>query len=351
MAPQVRNLQAYHVPSPAGMIKLDAMENPYQVPADVQTQWLEALKAVDINRYPDSGCVELKTIIRTTLGVPEDCELMLGNGSDELIQAIAMLVGGPGRVFVAPTPTFSMYRQISLATSTEFVGVPLLQDFSMDGEALIKTIDRHQPSCVFLAYPNNPTGNTFDSSIIDQVIECAPGLVIIDEAYHAFCGKSYLENIASYSNTLLLRTMSKSGLAGLRLGMLMARPEWVDQLEKIRLPYNINGLTQACARVLLNHGDLLEQQSQQITVDRAVLFEALSSIEGITAYPSETNFILFRVDQPAGAVFEGLKQRSVLVKNLHGADPMLESCLRVTVGTKSENRQFLDALVSTLASL
>ncbi len=349
--PQVCGLQAYHVPSPRGMIKLDAMENPYQMPDEVRAQWLEVLNSVAINRYPDPGCAQLKATIRSTLAVPDNCGLMLGNGSDELIQAIAMLVGGPGRVFMAPTPTFSMYRQISLATATEFAGVPLNEDFSLQGDTLLGAIDRLQPACVFLAIPNNPTGNAFDSGIIEEVVQAAPGLVVIDEAYHAFCGKSWLDQIASHDNTLLLRTMSKSGLAGLRLGMLMAGTEWIDQLEKLRLPYNINALTQASVTFLLGHHHLMETQAQKIIDDRATLFKNLAAIEGVTAYPSETNFILFRLAQSAPDVFDGLVKRGVLVKNLHGSDPMLDNCLRVTVSSTSENTLFVEALASTLVAM
>jgi histidinol-phosphate aminotransferase len=252
---------------------------------------------------------------------------------------------------MAPTPTFSMYRQISLATATEFAGVPLNEDFSLQGDTLLGAIDRLQPACVFLAIPNNPTGNAFDPGIIEEVVQAAPGLVVIDEAYHAFYGKSWLDQITSQGNTLLLRTMSKSGLAGLRLGMLMAGTEWIDQLEKLRLPYNINALTQASVTFLLGHHHLMETQAQKIIDDRATLFQNLAAIEGVTAYPSETNFILFRLAQSAPDVFDGLVKRGVLVKNLHGSDPMLDNCLRVTVSSTSENTLFVEALASTLVAM
>lgn len=343
----IRNLKAYTVPSSTGMIKLDAMENPYTLPDELKINWLEKISESSVNRYPDPNCNTLKDSIRKCFGISDDCGLILGNGSDELIQIIAMLVGGYDRTIIAPWPSFSMYQQICISTSTQFVGVPLNSDFSLDLDNLIKVIDKHNPACIFLAYPNNPTGNCFDCSEILKVLECTPGLVVVDEAYFAFSQKTFLADLKNYPNLIILRTMSKSGLAGLRLGMLVGNVPWVEQLEKLRLPYNINCLTQSSAKFYIYHHRVLEQQAAQIVRNRQVLVGNLEKISGIEIFPSETNFLLVRAAKGAGNIYQGLCDNGILVKNLHNQAPVLESCLRVTVGTQQENEKFIEVL-STL---
>jgi len=337
-------MKAYHVPDADELIKLDAMESPYSLPDSLKSEWLTCFEGIGINRYPDPQSADLKNAIRNCFRVPQQCGLMLGNGSDELIQIIAMLVGGEGRTFLAPVPTFSMYQQISTATLSQFVGVPLSEDFSIDAEKLLQAIGKHNPACVFLAYPNNPTGNCFDPNIISQVLENAPGLVVIDEAYFAFCQKSYLPEIGDYPNLLVLRTMSKSGLAGLRLGMMIGNPQWIMEMEKLRLPYNINSLTQAAARFYLRHHDILQQYALAIKSDQEQVSRKLGSIPGVEVFPSEANFLLFRVKLDADAVYQGLLDKGILIKNLRHQSVALRNCLRVTIGTRSENDAFLDAL-------
>ncbi len=342
--PNVRGLHSYHVPDSSGMIKLDAMESPFPLEDSIMKGWLEALSRVDVNRYPDADSRELKIQIRHCLGIPEDCALVLGNGSDELIQLIAILLGGENRVFISPMPSFSMYQQISLATNTEFVGVPLNPDFSLDFQATLDAIEQHQPACVFLAYPNNPTGNCFTDSQIRRILNHAPGMVVVDEAYNAFCGKSWLEEVKNFPNLVILRTLSKSGLAGLRLGILAAGAHWTEQLEKLRLPYNINILTQVSGRYLLSHYDIMERQSQEIVKARSALSEKLNDVTGITVYPSETNFILVHTALGADYVHDELKKQKILVKNLNGSSQALKDCLRITVSCEKENSFFLEAL-------
>lgn len=342
----IRSLNAYCVPDAEGLIKLDAMESPWTMPESVQKEWLSILRDVKINRYPDPGSTELKSILRDCLEIPDNCGFLLGNGSDELIQLIAMLVGGDGRVFIVPEPSFSMYRQISIATGTQYAGVPLNKDYSLHADKLFDAMDEHDPACIFLAYPNNPTGNCFDAAVIEQVLTQAPGLVVVDEAYFAFCGKTWLKYIVQYPNLIVLRTLSKSGLAGLRLGLLAGNPEWLDEMEKLRLPYNINSLTQASAHCFLQHYSILQLQSAQIVENRTRLFEQLTKIPGITVFPSETNFLLCKVSSDSDQIFNGLRDKGVLVKNLHAKGTRLENCLRVTVGAEQENTAFLNALKS-----
>ena len=344
VSPAVRSMTAYHVPAAGDLIKLDAMESPYTLPDSLKPEWLSCFESIEVNRYPDPDCADLKHAIRDCFSLPEQCGLMLGNGSDELIQIIAMLVGGENRTFLAPVPTFSMYQQISTATATQFSGVPLTEDFSIDAEKLFQAIEKHNPACVFFAYPNNPTGNCFDAEVISEVLENTRGLVVVDEAYFAFCEKSFVPEISTHPNLLVLRTMSKSGLAGLRLGMMIGSLQWIQEMEKLRLPYNVNCLTQAGARFYLKHHDMLQQHALKIRDNRGKVFKRLSGIPGVEVFPSEANFLLFRVNRDADKVYEGLLEKGILIKNLNQQLPSLRNCLRVTIGTAHENDTFLDSL-------
>jgi histidinol-phosphate aminotransferase len=332
------------VPAAGDMMKLDAMESPYSLPDSLKSEWLSSFEEIEVNRYPDPDSGDLKLAIRDCFSVSERCGLMLGNGSDELIQIIAMLVGGAKRTFLAPVPTFSMYQQISTATATNFAGVPLSEDFSIDETKLYLAIKKYNPACIFFAYPNNPTGNCFDAKVINQVLEIAPGLVVVDEAYFAFCQKSFLAEINSHPNLLVLRTMSKSGLAGLRLGMMFGNPQWLLEMEKLRLPYNVNCLTQAGVRFYLRHHDLLQDHARKIRDNRSQVFQRLSAMQGVEVFPSEANFLLFRVNQDADKVYAGLLDKGILVKNLNQHSSRLRNCLRVTIGAEHENDAFLGAL-------
>jgi histidinol-phosphate aminotransferase len=347
--PEIRALKAYHVPDASGLVKLDAMENPYSWPEDVRREWIEGLQGVALNRYPDPDARRLRERLRTALDVPAGMELILGNGSDELIQIILMAVSGPRAVALAPTPTFVMYEMIATFTGMKFAGVPLQPDFSLDLPAMLKAIETYKPAVIFLAYPNNPTGNLFSREDVTRVIEASPGLVVLDEAYHAFAGHSFMDRLGKHDNLLVMRTLSKQGLAGLRLGMLAGPAAWLTEFNKVRLPYNIGSLTQASAEFALTHLALLDEQARQIRRDREPLFQALGRLRGVQVWPSQTNFILFRVEnREADQVFEGLRTRGVLIKNLNSSGGMLKDCLRVTVGTPSENDAFLKALEAAL---
>lgn len=345
---QVLAMQAYPVPSAAGLLKLDAMESPDPFSAELKQQWLTRLGEVEINRYPDPQCESVKRALRVAFKIPAAHAIVLGNGSDELLQMLALLVGGPGRVMLAPTPTFSMYPCISAITASQFVGVPLRADFSLDGEALLAAIRQHQPACVLLAYPNNPSGNCFDEAVIEQILAPAPGLVVLDEAYFAFCRRSFLAHLAQFPDLLVLRTLSKSGLAGLRLGMLLCHPDWAAQLEKVRLPYNINSLTQCSVQFYLEHYRAMQRQAEYIVAQRQAVFARLTDQPGLRAYPSEANFILLKLERDAEQVHARLQQHGVLIKNLHRAATPLENCLRVTIGSEAENNRFLQALRRSL---
>ncbi|MGA7799776.1 MAG: histidinol-phosphate transaminase [Gammaproteobacteria bacterium] len=350
--PQIRGLTAYHVPDARGYIKLDAMENPYSWPAELVEEWLAMLRTVSLNRYPDPSCARLKAGLRAAMEVPDGMQLLLGNGSDELIQMIVMAVAGPGRTILAPEPAFAMYRIIAALVGVDYVGVPLDAQFDIDVAAMDAALRTHTPAVVFLAYPNNPTGNQFSIERIERVIDAAPGLVVLDEAYAAFARDTLMDALERYDNLLVLRTVSKMGLAGLRLGLLAGPAPWLAELDKVRLPYNINVLTQASAEFALAHRDALDVQTRRIREDRTDLMRQLSGLQGIHPFPSDANFILFRVMQGhANEIFEGLRARGVLIKNLSAAGGALADCLRVTVGTPQENQAFIEALRETLPAV
>jgi len=351
--PAIRSLSAYHVPPAEGLIKLDAMENPYGWPSELVEPWLETLRGAALNRYPDPSAARLTERLRESMAVPASAAVVLGNGSDELIQMIALCLADPDarprRVVLAPEPSFVMYRMIAAFTGMDYVGVALGEDFSLDLAAMLRAIEQHQPAVVFLAYPNNPTGNLFAPEAVRALVETAPGLVVVDEAYHAFAGESFMAAVEDYDNLLVMRTVSKMGLAGLRLGLLAGPPAWLAEIDKLRLPYNINVLTQLSAEFALRHGEVLAEQSARIRAEREALLKALRELGALRVYPSRANFILFRVPGGrAGAIFEGLKAAGVLIKNLDGAGGTLRGCLRVTVGTPEENAAFLSALQGLL---
>jgi histidinol-phosphate aminotransferase len=348
-APQLKALQAYHVPPAEGLIKLDAMENPYRWPDWLVNDWLDALRHAALNRYPDPAARALKSRLRAVLAVPDAAGLVLGNGSDELIQMIIQSVAAPGHVILAPEPTFVMYRQIAAVAGLVFQSVPLREDFSLDTGAMIEAIEAHQPAVLFLAYPNNPSGNRFDRKEIEKLLSCAPGLVVLDEAYAPFAGDSFMADLGCCDNLLVLRTLSKLGLAGLRLGLLAGNDEWLEEIEKTRLPYNISTLDQLSGEFALRHYAVFNDQARAIRDQRGEMFDRLQRLPGLRVYPSEANFILFRVRPGRGrAVFDGLKSNGILIKNLDGSGPALQDCLRVTVGTPEENAAFLAALAGLL---
>lgn len=348
--PEIRALKAYQVPDARGLIKLDAMENPYAWPDELTEAWLTRLRDVSLNRYPDPQAQALKKRLRQAMAIPEDAGLLLGNGSDELIQLVMLAVAAPGRVILAPEPGFVMYRMIACFAGMDYVGVPLgAEDFDLNLSAMLAAIEYYDPVVVFLAYPNNPTGNLFDQQAIRQLIAAASGLVVIDEAYFAFASHSFLASLAEFDNLLVMRTVSKMGLAGLRLGLLTGSPDWLNEFEKLRLPYNINVLTQVSAEFALAHQEVLDEQTHRICRDRAALLAGLKALPGITAFPSEANFILFRTPTgEANRVFNALREQGVLIKNLSNHGGLLSDCLRVTVGAPEENQAFLSALAAVL---
>ncbi|VTU24080.1 Histidinol-phosphate aminotransferase 2 [Variovorax sp. PBS-H4] len=346
----VKSMHAYAVQDARGLIKLDAMENPFGLPAALQAALGERLGALALNRYPGPRSGDLQRALDAYAGLPEGFGLMLGNGSDELISLLAMACDLPGAAILAPEPGFVMYAMSARLQGLRFVGVPLTADFELDQAAMLAAIDRERPALVYLAYPNNPTANLWDDATIERIVEAQGaqgGLVVIDEAYQPFAARSYIDRASRHGHVLLMRTLSKFGLAGVRLGYLVGPHALIAEVDKVRPPYNISVLNCECALFALEHAEVFAEQAARIRAARARIVEALARLPGVRSWPSEANMILVRVPD-AGKTFEGMKSRGVLVKNVSRMHPLLANCLRLTVGTAEENAQMLAALEASL---
>ncbi|HZH05189.1 MAG TPA: histidinol-phosphate transaminase [Lautropia sp.] len=363
MRPDILGMSSYHVPESAGLLKLDAMENPYGLPDGLRQALGRRLASVAINRYPAPAYADLKTSIRRCFGVPAAAGLVLGNGSDELITMLVTLLNRPGASILAPLPSFVMYAMTAQFARMEFVGVDLDDSFQIDLAATLSAIDRHQPALVFIAYPNNPTGNCFSREAVEAILRRAPGLVVLDEAYEPFAPDSWLSRLEEFPNLAIMRTLSKLGLAGARLGYLVAAPAWTDQVEKVRPPYNISVLNEAAVGFALEHADVFADQARSIREERETVLTALGELVGRgleRVYPSQANFVLVRVAQApeagghvpaAAAVARRMREYGVLIKDVGKMHPMLQNCLRLTVGTRQENQTLLAALRQALPDL
>jgi histidinol-phosphate aminotransferase len=343
----VQSMHAYAIQDAKGLIKLDAMENPHRLPPELRRQLGERLAEVALNRYPGERVGELKQALARHAKVPAGFDLMLGNGSDELISLLAMACDVPGATILAPTPGFVMYAMSAHLQGLKFVGVDLTPDFELDERAMLAAIDQHQPAIVYLAYPNNPTANLWNDATIEKIVRAAPGLVVIDEAYQPFSSRTYLDRITQHEHVLLMRTLSKFGLAGVRIGYMMGRTRLVHEIDKVRPPYNISVLNSEAALFALEHEPVFAAQAAQLRAERERIQQALARLPVAKAWPSDANMILVRVPD-AARTFEGLKARGVLVKNVSRMHPLLANCLRLTVGTADENTQLLSALQASL---
>jgi histidinol-phosphate aminotransferase len=364
----VQSMHAYAVQDSAGMVKLDAMENPHRLPPELQEELGRRLGALAFNRYPDGRVNDLRRALAAHANMPAGFDIMLGNGSDELISLLALACdvpaapGGKKPVVLAPVPGFVMYAMSAQLQGLDFVGVPLTEDFALDEAAMVAAIAEHQPAIVYLAYPNNPTANLWDAGAMARVIAAAGAagsIVAVDEAYQPFSSRTYLDviraNPADNAHVLLMRTMSKFGLAGVRIGYMMGNQELIAQVDKVRPPYNISVLNYECALFALAHQDVFAAQAEQIRAQRAMLLIVLRTMPEVKAWDSDANMILVRIlakgddgGEKAQKVFDGLKARGILVKNVSKMHPLLANCLRLTVGTADENLQLLTALKESL---
>jgi histidinol-phosphate aminotransferase len=360
----VQSMHAYAIQDSAGMVKLDAMENPHRLPAALQDALGKRLGALAFNRYPDGRVNDLRAALAAHAGMPQGFDIMLGNGSDELISLLAMACDVPVQagdtrpVILAPTPGFVMYAMSAQLQGLDFCGVPLTPDFDLDEVAMLQAIAKRQPAIVYLANPNNPTAKLWDAAAMARIIAAAGevgSIVVIDEAYQPFSSRTYLDAIRNqpdqHAHVLLMRTMSKFGLAGVRIGYMLGQKALIAQVDKVRPPYNISVLNYECALFALEHQEVFAVQAQEIRAQRAMLLEALRALHGVQAWDSDANMVLVRFagqDDRAQKVFDGLKQRGVLVKNVSKMHPLLVNCLRLTVGTADENQCLLRALQEVL---
>jgi histidinol-phosphate aminotransferase len=343
----VQGMHAYAVQPSAGLVKLDAMENPHRLSAALQRELGERLGAVALNRYPGDRIEVLRQALRRHAQVPAGFDLVLGNGSDEVIALLAIACDLPGATVLAPAPGFVMYAMSAQLQGLKFVPVDLTPDFELDERAMLAAIAQHQPAVIYLAYPNNPTANLWDDAVIERIIEAAPGLVVMDEAYQPFASRSYIDRLARHDHVLLMRTLSKFGLAGVRIGYLVGRSELVAQVDKVRPPYNVSVLNAEAALFALEHVDVFDAQAAELREQRSRLLAALGAMPAVKAWRSDANMVLVRVPDAARA-FEGMKARGVLVKNVSRMHPLLANCLRLTVGTADENAKMLAALQASL---
>ena len=350
----VQGMHAYAVQDSAGLLKMDAMENPHRLPPALQAELGRRLGQVAINRYPGSRVDELKAALHAYAQPPAGWSLMLGNGSDELISLLAMACDIPGASILAPLPGFVMYAMSAQLQGLAFHGVPLTADFELDEAAMLAAVRAHRPAILYLAYPNNPTGTLWDAGVIERLIAAqgaAGGLVVLDEAYQPFAARSWIENARQapdqHRHVLVMRTLSKFGLAGVRIGYLLGDAALIAEIDKVRPPYNVSVLNAECALFALEHAEVFAAQAADIRAQRAMLIEALGKLPGVTPFPSEGNMLLVRVPDAAKA-FEGMKARGVLIKNVSKMHPLLAHCVRLTVGTADENAQMLAALQASL---
>ncbi|MBP7565271.1 MAG: histidinol-phosphate transaminase [Burkholderiaceae bacterium] len=355
----VRSMHAYAVQDSSGLLKLDAMENPFTLPAPLQRALGERLGAVAINRYPAADRQQaLRDALARQSGLPEGFGLMLGNGSDELISLLAMACDVPaaqtadGRApaIVAPEPGFVMYAMSAQLQGLRYVGVPLTADFELDLPAMLDAIAREKPAIVYLAYPNNPTANLWDDGAIEAIVQAqgeGGGLVVMDEAYQPFASRSYIDRVSRHGHVLLMRTLSKFGLAGVRLGYMMGPQALIAEVDKVRPPYNVSVLNCECALFALEHADVFDEQARVLRTERDRLLGLLAGLPGVRAWRSDANMILVRVPD-ATRSFGGMKERGVLVKNVSKMHPLLSNCLRLTVGTPDDNARMIAALQASL---
>ncbi len=346
----VQSMHAYAIQDSRGLVKLDAMENPFRLPDALQKELGARLGSVAINRYPTNCVADVIAALSRFVALPAGCKLMLGNGSDELISLLAMACDIPGATLLAPVPGFVMYAMSAQLQGLNFVGVSLTERFELDEPAMLAAIEVHRPALTYIAYPNNPTANLFDEGVVERIVAAVGaqnGLVVIDEAYQPFSSRTWMHRAGSLPHVLVMRTLSKFGLAGVRLGYLAGPAALVDEIDKVRPPYNISALNAEATLFALAHADEFERQAAVLRDERERLQREFAAMVSVLAFPSEANMILVRVAD-SRAVFEGMRERGVLVKNVAAMHPLLANCLRITVGTPEENARMISALRASL---
>ncbi len=339
---RVKALKAYHVDHCDAEIKLHANENSHPLPASLIEQFGTRLQELDLNRYPDPDSASLKKTLAKRLNI-DPAQLTIGNGSDELIQVLIQIFCDPGDALAIPDPTFAMYNIIAKGMGVRPIPYSLNEDWDFEAEPFLEAIRNQGVKLIFFSYPNNPTGNCFNKNEIQKVIEGFEGIVVLDEAYYDFAQSSFIDQLSKHNNLILLRSLSKIGLAGLRVGYGIAAPEIIQEMNKIRLPYNSNMLSQDFSDIVLSQFEIVKQQIDKIIEERKRVHQNLAKIEGVVPFKSDANFILFKTQKDSSSIFKSLAERGVLIRDL-GAHPRLKHCLRVTIGTPEENNRFLEEL-------
>ena len=335
--PCVRALRAYEAKEIPCRVKLDANESPYTASDALLRGISKRLRNTPLNRYPDPEGKKLKAVLAKRHRVRSD-HLLLGNGSDELIALLVTTFGGP---VLYPVPTFSMYGIIARGLGERTVEVRLDKAYDLDVGRMQTAIRKHRPKIVFLSSPNNPTGNSFSPDRILEILAHSPGVVVVDEAYGPFSSsRSFVSRLRDHRNLVVLHTLSKIGLAALRVGYMVTSREITSEVNKVRLPFNVNALSQAVAEEALSKHGGIEDDIVRIMEERKRLADGMSRVPGIRVLPSDANFIMFQVPEPV-SVYRQLLRDGVLVRNLH---PAIPGSLRVTVGRPGENRAFLRAI-------
>jgi histidinol-phosphate aminotransferase len=350
---------AYHLPKPANIVaKLDANEFPYAMPEELRNKLASALASVALERYPDPNLTEIRSHLSKHIGLPAN-RFVFGNGSDELISLLVNAFAEPqanasGALRQAaicfPVPTFVYYQLAAVARGVRVVTVPLCENFDLDEAAMISTIERESPAVVFLAMPNNPTGTMWRMQFaVELAARFRDTVIVSDEAYGAYSGMTVVGDLAEHPNLVVMRTLSKVGMAGLRLGYLIAQPEVAAVLEKVRPPYNVSSLDQAAALFCLQHVTNWQQRMvKEILLQRDWLMAQLRALPNVVVFPSEANLLMVRLAN-ATAGWQQLCDRGIVVRNFdNGTVPSLQGCLRITVGTPTENQLLIAALSEIL---
>jgi histidinol-phosphate aminotransferase len=348
--PEARAMHAYPVAPPWPGIKLELMEDAHLDDAvatsSLRSALAEAVAASAFNRYPDPSAPALKAKLRERLGIAPHHDLLLGTGSDEIITMLSQAILAGGGTVLSLEPSFAVFKNAAIAVAGRYVGVPLKADFTLDLDAMLAAIEREQPKLIWIVYPNNPTGNLYPDDAIEKIIRAAPGLVVIDEAYEPFAQQSWMGRMDEFPNLLIMRTLSKIGLAGVRLGYIFGAPAWIEAINKVRGPFNVGVLQQVAATVLLDHYNELKGHATLMIAERERLLNFLQTLPNVTPFPSRANFVLVRfVD--ANAVFVALKARGILVRNLSGMHPLMAGTLRISVGTAAQ----MDVLIASLKGI
>lgn len=342
--PELEDIAPYDAKDIRAEIRLSANENPHNLPGEILDKLADRVRQdMDFNRYPDPMCSYLRELIAEANGL-EPGNVLVGNGGDELLLDIVLAWGGPGRSLVDLPPTFSMYGIDARMTGTHVIEVPRLKDFSIDGTALLGTIADRDPDVVIVSNPNNPTGTMAPETLLIDLLNATDALVLVDEAYFEFSRQTMRPHMERHPNLVILRTFSKAfSLAGLRAGYLLAHADIVTELTKVRQPYSVNRFTQVAAALTFRERMVFETGISETLRNRDRLMHGLSAIPELEAFPSEANFVLFRIPQASAVWRDLLHDHSILVRDF-SRTPGLEDCLRVTVGSAEEVERFLEAM-------